>query len=119
MVNLDFSNVPSRKALPEGIYQLQVAKLEETTSSTGNPMWKVEYDVLDVEGGRKLWENFVLIDKALWKLQEFLEAVGVDTSQVVDLDPQELVGMTVQAKVEQDTYQGETVNRVKKILASA
>ena len=51
-INLDFSSVPSREPLEEGVYHLQIAKVEETNSSTGNPMLKVEYDVLGVEGNR-------------------------------------------------------------------
>lgn len=117
MLNLDFSSVPSREPLVEGVYTLRIAKVEETTSSTGNPMLKVEYDVVGVDGGRKLWDNFVLIDKALWKLKELFDALGIDTSQIVEMDVQELIGLEVQAKVVQDTYNGDTVNRVKKIMA--
>lgn len=116
MLNLDFSSVPSREPLAEGVYTLRIAKVEETTSSTGNPMLKVEYDVIGVEGGRKLWDNFVLIEKALWKLKELFDALGIDTSSIVEMDVQELVGLEVQAKVVQDTYNGDIVNRVKKIL---
>lgn len=116
MLNLDFSSVPSREPLEEGVYHLQIAKVEETTSSTKNPMLKVEYDVLDVEGRRKLWDNFVLIDKALWKLKELFEALGIDTAEIVEMDVQELVGMEINAKVVQDEYNGDIVNRVKKIL---
>lgn len=119
MMNLDFSNVPSREPLEEGIYTLRIASAEETTSSTGNPMLKVEYDVVGVEGNRKLWDNYVLIDKCLWKVQELFKALGIDTSAVVEMDPAELVGSEVQAKVVQEEYNGDTVNRVKKILPAA
>ncbi len=116
MLNLDFSSVPSREPLDEGVYGLRIAKVEETTSSTGNPMLKVEYDVTSVDGGRKLWDNFVMIPKALWKLKELFDALGIDTSEIVEMDIQELVGMEIQAKVIQETYNGDVVNRVKKIL---
>jgi hypothetical protein len=119
MLNLDFSSVPSREPLDEGMYNLTIAKVEETTSSTGNPMLKVEYDVNGVEGNRKLWDNYVLIDKAMWKLKELFDALGIDTSAVVEMDVTELVGMQVTAKVVQDTYQGDVVNRVKKIYPAA
>ena len=119
MLNLDFSSVPSREALEEGVYNLRIANVEETTSSTGNPMLKVEYDVLGVDGNRKLWDNYVLIDKCLWKLKELFDALGVDTSEIVEMDVTELVGMEVQAKVIQEDYQGTMQNRVKKILPSA
>lgn len=115
-INLDFSSVPSREPLEEGVYHLQIAKVEETSSSTGNPMLKVEYDVLGVEGNRKLWDNYVLIDKCLWKVKELFDALGIDTSALVEMDVDELVGLEVQAKVIQETYNGDIMNRVKKVM---
>lgn len=119
MLNLDFSNVPSREPLEEGVYTLTIAGVEEKVSSTGNPMLSVVYDVVGVDGNRKLWDNYVLIDKALWKLQELFRAVGIPTDAIVEMDPAELIGMQVQAKVVQDTYNGDIVNRIKKILPAA
>ena len=116
MLNLDFSSIPSREPLEEGVYHLRIAKVEETTSSTGNPMLKVEYDVVDVDGNRKLWDNYVLIDKCLWKVKELFDAIGVDTSELVEMDVTELVGMEVNAKVIQETYNGDIVNRIKKVM---
>ena len=116
MLNLDFSSVPSREPLEEGIYSLTISKVEETTSSTGNPMLKVEYDV---DGNRKLWDNYVLIDKCMWKIKELFDALGIDTSEVVEMDVTELVGLQVNAKVIQEEYNGDTVNRVKKIYPAA
>lgn len=118
MMNLDFSNVPSREPLAEGIYALQIAKAEEKIASTGTPMLTLEYDVMEVEGNRKLWENYPLIDSALWKIQELCKAIGIDASGVVSLEPQDLVGQVVNAKVVQDTYNGEVVNRVKKVMVA-
>ena len=115
-INLDFSSVPSREPLEEGVYHLQIAKVEETNSSTGNPMLKVEYNVLGVEGNRKLWDNYVLIDKCLWKVKELFDALGIDTSELVEMDVTELVGLEVQAKVIQETYNGDIMNRIKKVM---
>ena len=119
MLNLDFSSVPSREPLEEGVYNLTIAKVEEANSSTGNPMLKIEYDVNGVEGNRKLWDNYVLIDKCMWKLKELFDALGIDTSEIVEMDVTELVGMQVNAKVIQETYNGDIVNRVKKIYPAA
>mgnify|MGYP001775325243 FL=1 len=116
MLNLDFSSVPSREPLDEGVYDLTIAKIEETTSSTGNPMLKVEYDVNGVEGNRKLWDNYVLIDKCLWKVKELFDALGIDTSELVEMDVSELLGMQVRAKVIQETYNGDIVNRIKRVM---
>ena len=95
---------------------MQIAKVDEVESSNGNPMLKVEYDVLEVEGTRKLWDNYVLIAKSMWKVKELFDAIGVDTAEVVEMDVNELVGMEVQGKVIQELYNGDTVNRIKKIL---
>lgn len=119
MLNLDFSNVPSREALEEGVYTLQIAKAEETLSSTGNPMLKLEFDVMGVDGNRKLWDNYVLIDKCLFKVQELFKAIGLDANGIVEMDVQELVGQQVQAKVVQEEYNGDVVNRIKRILPAA
>lgn len=119
MLNLDFSSVPSRDPLDEGMYLLTIAKAEETTSRSGNLMLKLEYDVNDVEGNRKLWDNYVLIDKCMWKIKELFDALGIDTTAIVDIDVSELVGLQVTAKVIQELYNGDTVNRIKKIYPAA
>lgn len=114
MLNLDFSSVPSREPLEEGVYTLVVSDAKETLSSSKNPMIELVFDVQDVEGDRKLWDNLVLIDKCLWKVKEFMTAVGYDTSEVVSMDILELIGQTVQAKVLQVPYNGDIKNEVKK-----
>lgn len=115
-MNIDFSSVPSREPLEEGVYALSVIEVTEKQSSTGNPMLSVTFSVLDVEGDRRLWDNFVLIDKSLWKLQEFFKAVGIPTESIVEMDPAELIGAEMNAKVIQEEYNGSTVNRIKKYL---
>lgn len=114
ILNLNFSSVPSREPLEEGFYVLMVSKVEEKKSSTGNPMLSIEFDVKNVEGNRKVFDNFVLIEKSLWKVKEFFEALGMDASSIVEIDTQELVGLELQAKVIQEEYQGDILNRVKK-----
>lgn len=124
-LNLDFSSVPSRDPLDEGVYLLQIAEAIVKTSSTGNPMIAVTYDVLattdgeTVDGSRKLWDNYSLQAQALFKLKELLSALGIDTSSVVDMEVSDLIGHQVLAKVTQETYNGELRNRVKKIYPVA
>lgn len=120
-MNIDFSSVPNREPLEEGTYLLTIAKAEEKLSSTGNPMIALEYDISAtadgevVEGGRKLWDNCSLQAQALFKLKDLFNALGMDTSAVVDIDIADLVGQQVMAKVIQETYNGELRNRVKKL----
>lgn len=121
-LNLDFSSVPSREPLEEGMYLLQIAEAQEKISSTGNPMISVTYDVIsthegeEVPGGRKIWDNYSLQAQALFKLKELLSALGIDTAAVVEMEVSDLVGQQVMAKVIQEPYNGELRNRIKKIV---
>lgn len=117
-LNLDFSSVPSRDPLPEGVYDVTVAKVEQTVSkSSGNPMMKVEFDVQDPDyTGRKLWANYVLTEAAMWKVKELFSALGIDTSAIVEMDTDELIGLTCKAKVAQREYDGNVQNEIKKTM---
>ena len=117
-INLNFSNVPSREPLPEGLYELRVAKVEQTTSKTsGNPMLKVEFDVM-TEGytGRKIWANYMLMENSYWKIQELFKSLGLDADGIVDVDTDELVGLTCTGKITQREYNGDIQNEVKKTM---
>ena len=113
MINLDFSGVEERKPLEEGIYVLTIEDAEEKPAkSSGNPMISVKFGV-EGHDQNKLFDNFVLTQKALWKLKEVLNALGYETDAIVDLDITELVGQQVQAKVVQEEYDGRMTNRIK------
>lgn len=117
-LNLDFSSVPSREPLPEGVYELAIDKVENVVSkSTNKPMLKVTFNVL-TEGyiGRKLFSNYVLADNCLWKVKELFDSIGMDSDAIVDIDTDDLVGMTCSAKVGQRTYNDEVQNEIVKTL---
>lgn len=112
---LDFSNVAGNEPLEEGMYELDIIKVEEKTSSTGKDMVLVTFK--HQETGTAIWENYVLQENCLWKLKELLDAVGFDTTGALELDFEELVGQTVNAKVVQDEYNSQIKNRIQKVYA--
>ena len=115
-INLDFSSIPSREPLAEGIYTFMIKRAEEKTSSTGKPMLLILFEELETKTG--VFENYVLTAECLWKLQELLRALGLEASGEVALDTDDLLGQIVKGKVIQDEYAGEPVNRMKKIFAA-
>lgn len=115
-MNLDFSSVPSREVLEEGMYTMLIKKVEEKTSSTGKPMLTVLFEEIEKKTG--IFENYVLQDNCLWKLKELLDCLGIDTSETVNIEPSELEGQFVKAKVIQEDYHGEPTNRIKKVFAA-
>lgn len=117
MASLNFSEIPSREPLAEGMYVMTIEAAEEKTSSTGKPMILVRFK--EPETNTAVFENYVLTLEALWKLKELLDALGVDTSANMDSADVAalLVGQSVKAKVIQDTYQDNITNRIKKVYA--
>lgn len=117
MLNLDFSSVPSREPLEEGLYELTILEVEKTTSKTkGTPMLKVTFE--EPLTKTRIWENYVIQPNTLWKLKELLDAAGVSTEGDLVFDEADLIGTTYKAKVIQDTYNDQVVNRIKKIFAA-
>lgn len=118
IMNLDFSNVPSRDPLPEGVYPARVAKVDSVISkSSGNSMLKIEFDILDEDyTGRKVWGNYVLTESCLWKVMELFKALGLSCDAVVELDTEELIGLECNLKIAQREYDGQIQNEIKKAL---
>lgn len=115
-MNLDFSGIKDREPLAEGIYEVTVLEVDDNaTSSKGSPMVKVTFE--EPESKNRIFENFVLQDNTLWKIKEFLEALGLEVPKgALDIDFRDFVGTTVTVKVIQDTYEEKVTNRIKKYL---
>lgn len=115
-INLDFSSIPSREPLAEGVYSFEIKSVEEKTSSTNKPMLLVRFD--EQETGTAVFENYVLEASCLWKLRELLDALGMECSGEISFEPEALIGEFVKAKVTQEEYNGEVRNRLKKVFAA-
>lgn len=117
MANLNFSEIPSREPLNEGMYVMNIEAAEEKKSSTGKDMILIRFK--EPETNTAVFENYVLTPDCLWKLQELCNALGIDTSS--DMDSADLIamlpGQMVKAKITQDTYNEQIVNRIKKVYA--
>lgn len=119
MIKLDFSNITGGdfEPIPAGDYTLEIEEVKEQVSKAGNQMLNITFSVID-EGeykGRKIFEHYVLTEKALWRLKELFIALGKDVDGVVAFDPQELVGEIFIGNVIIEESEGyEPRNRIKK-----
>ena len=115
-ITLDFSNVPKREPLPEGIYNVVCEAVEEKTSKTGKPMLVARFQEVDTK--TSIFENFLLTPDALWKLQSFCTAIGFDAEGQIDTDDltAAMLGAEVQVKVVQREYQGNITNNIKSYI---
>lgn len=116
-IKLDFSNVTGGnfEPIPAGDYVVEIEKVENRTAKSGNEMLSLTFNVMEGEyEGRKIFDLYVLTEKALWKLKDLLVAVGVDTEGMVDLDVDDLVGEVFVANIEIQESQGyDPQNRIK------
>lgn len=122
-MKLDFSNVEAFIKCAEGQHVVKLVEIEETESQAGNDMLNATFKVVKGQStGANLYDNFVLTEKALWKLQSFLMAVGMKADGKVLLDLDKLIGKMCIVEVAHEEYDGKTRARIqefKKLAANS
>ena len=113
-MKLDFSNVEAFVKCAEGQHVVKLVEIEETESQAGNDMLNATFKVIKGQStGANLYDNFVLTEKALWKLQSFLTAIGMKADGKVVLDLDKLIGKTCIVEVAHEEYDGKTRARIQ------
>lgn len=119
---VDFSGVEVFNRAPEGTHVVKVASVEEVTFQGGNEGFKVAFEIIKGAGkGARVYENFPLVDTALWKLKSLLVAIGMKADGRVTLDTDKLIGKTLEIDVYHEDYEGKTrakVGDMRKLVKS-
>ena len=115
-MKLDFTGVESFQRAAEGKHLCKIAQVDEKTSQGGNDMLTVQFEVIKGESKTaRVFENYPLIDTALWKLKGLLQAIGMKADGKVQLDLDKLVGKTCMVVVKHEEYEGKTRARVDSV----
>ena len=110
---LDFTNVESFAKAAEGRHRVKIVEIDEQTSQGGDDMLVFVFEVIKGESkGARVYENCVLTDKALWKLQQILQAIGIKCDGKVALDLDKLIGKVCEIDVFHEEYEGRTRARI-------
>ena len=116
-LKLDFSGVETFQRASEGIHTVKIATAEVTKSQGGNDMITVSFEVTKgADKGARVYENFPIMEAALWKLKGLLTAVGMKADGKVQLDVDKLVGKVCQINVKHEEYDGKTRARCESIM---
>jgi len=90
---------PKKKAtyfVEPDIYAVEVVKAVEKQSQAGNPMIKLDCQILlgEDETGPIVWDHLVFVPKASWKIDQFLQSTGeaVVEGQEKNIEADDLVG---------------------------
>ena len=106
-VKVDFSNVQSYKRCEEGIHTAKLVQLDEGTTQGGDDMLKAVFEVIKGDSkGARVFDNYVLTDKALWKFKNALTAMGVKADGKIAVDLDKLIGKVVNIEVTHEEYNG-------------
>lgn len=114
---IDFTGIEAYVKCAEGQHVVKLIEIEETESQAGNDMLNATFQVVKgASTGAKLYDNFVLTEKALWKLQSFLVAVGIKADGKIVLDLDKLIGKTCIVEVAHEEYEGKTRARIQEFI---
>lgn len=109
----DFTNVQAFKRCEEGIHTVKLVQIDEGTSQAGDDMLKATFEVISGSSkGARVFDNFVLTDKALWKFKMMLQGMGVKCDGKIAIDLDKLVGKTVDVDVAHEEYNGQKRARI-------
>jgi hypothetical protein len=118
----DFSgveDVESFVSVPEGRYHCRVAEVREGLARDGSVRWSLRLEVDDGEyAGRTAgWDSLTWSERGVLRVKRVLDALGLDTRGIVEIEPHELVGRRVEAQFQseerEDPLSGRRVLRLR------
>lgn len=116
-MKLDFTGVESFLRASEGEHVCKIAAVDEKQSQGGNDMIVVQFEVVKGDDkGARVFENYPLVDTALWKLKALLQAIGMKADGKVQLDLDRLVGKICIVNVFHEEYEGKVRAKVESVM---
>ena len=125
---LDFSNYAEQQTtegIPEGRYLGRITKaVEVEAKSTGNTFILLNIKAISgpegvTNGGAVLVDRLTLTESALFRMANFLPAIGIPVENKVSFDSKQFVGKKVVAIVEMEEYNGTNRPAVKRYAHAA
>ena len=114
----DMSNVGDFKRCAEGNHIAKIVEVQENTTQAGDDMLTMVFEVIKGDSkGARVYDNFVLTDKALWKLKQLLQALGIKCDGKIVLDLDKLIGRACDILVYHEEYNGKTKARIDEYTA--
>lgn len=122
-VRMDFTGVESYSKASEGRHTVKVADIEQKTSSGGDDMLQFAFEVIKgADKGSRIFDNFVLTDKALWKFKACLQALGMKADGKIVIDLDKILGKVCDIEVFHEEYNGQLRAKISdyyKVAAAA
>lgn len=119
---LDFSNYAEQQTsegIQAGKYLARITKAVDSKSKNGNTYILLNMQVIGgpkehVESKSVLVDRLTLSDNALFRMANFLPAIGIPVDKKVAFDSKQFIGKKVVAIVDMEEYQGQPRPAVKR-----
>lgn len=122
-VKIDMTGVESFNKASEGQHVCRILSIEEKSSQGGNDMLQCCFEVVKgADKGCRVYENYPLVETALWKLKGMLQAIGMKAEGKISLDLDKLIGKQLIVEVVYEEYNGQERARVaecRKLVADS
>ena len=107
-LKVDMTGVESYTRCSEGEHLVRVKKMDMgQVQGSGDDALKAVFEVIQgSDKGCQVFETFSLSEKALWKLKQFLMAIGMKADGKLNLDLDKLEGKVCVIDVIHDEYNG-------------
>ena len=117
-LKVDMTGVESFTRCPEGEHLVRVKKVDMgTVQGSGDDALKAVFEVAKGDGkGCQVFETFSLGEKALWKLKQFLTAIGIKADGKLSLDLDKLEGKLCVIDVIHEEYNGQKRAKISEFL---
>lgn len=114
VLKVDFTGVESFIKCEEGEHIAVLKKTEVKTSEAGNDMIACVFEVVSgSSAGANVFDNFVLTEKALWRLKSYLEVIGIKADGKLKLDTDKMKGKKCIIEVSHEEYKGQVRARIQ------
>lgn len=114
---------PKKIIIPPGEYKARIVSAEESVTSAGDEKIELKIKIILPDGsdGPFVWDNLVFSDKASWKPQECLAALGrtFEENEEVDVNDSDFTGEDVRVILEKGEYNGKERMQVKRYVAKS
>lgn len=104
-MRFDFSSVDDVESyinVPEGMHNCRVAEVRDGRARDGSVRWSYRLEVIDGEwaGRTAAWDSLTWSERGIYRVKKVLAALGLDVKGVVEIVPNDLVGLRARVRVE-------------------
>lgn len=116
-IKIDMTGVETYSRASEGQHLAKLIEAKLDQSQGGDDMIKAIFEITKGnDKGCKVYENFPLVEKALWKLKSFMQAAGMKADGRLTIDLDKLEGKVCIIEIVHEDYNGQKRAKIAEFL---